>query len=72
MSVKLYRQPPRLRLYHRLGRSHERGSFLEVELLFDVRDLWVGVHWRRFAQAIEFFVCPLPAVQVHVYFQWGM
>jgi hypothetical protein len=36
-------------------------------VLFERRDLWVGVFWDRKPDGLHVFVCPVPTVAVHVH-----
>lgn len=45
------------------------GLWLEVYPFFQPRDLWIGVYWKTWPQAIALYVCPLPTVGLYVYIQ---
>jgi hypothetical protein len=44
----------------------------QVHPLIEVRDLWVGVYWRRYPNALEVYLCLVPIVPIRFYWQWGM
>lgn len=46
-----------------------RGFWFEVGIALNLHDLWVGVFWRTYPQAIEVFVCVIPAVPFRLYIQ---
>ena len=37
---------------------------------FEPRDLWIGVYWKRYPQALEVFLCLLPTLPLIFYVQW--
>lgn len=39
---------------------------LRVNLQFELRDLWVGVFWRRNGRFFHLYICLLPTVALHV------
>jgi hypothetical protein len=52
-----------------MGESHRRHVWLE--LLFEPRDLWVGVYWTRPPQvnwkhAVDVYVCVLPCLPLKI------
>ena len=44
--------------------------FWEWGWAFDSHDVWIGVYWKRYPKAIEFYVCFLPMLPLRLYFQW--
>lgn len=40
--------------------------------MFDARDIWIGVHWKKYPKAIDLFVCLIPCLPLNIYWQWGM
>ena len=36
-------------------------------LIFERRDLWVGLYWDQKADGQHFYVCPLPTVVLHAH-----
>lgn len=56
----------------RLRREPHRGHYYNWEILFEPRDIWIGVRWRRWSQAYEVDICVLPMIPLRIYFQWGM
>ena len=42
---------------------------LQFEWLFEPRDIWVGVYWKRYPAALEVYVCLLPIVPIRLYCQ---
>ena len=44
--------------------------YKEWEILFEPRDCWVGVYWKRWEKAIEFYVCIVPMFPLRIYLQW--
>ena len=42
----------------------------EWKILFEPRDLWVGVFWRRWPKAIQVYICIVPMVPLVLYIQW--
>lgn len=58
-------------------RCDERGKmrpawlhYWEWQVSFEPRDIWVGVFWKRFPKALEFYLCVLPMIPLRVYVQW--
>jgi len=47
------------------------GRWCEVEWLLEPRDMWIGLYWKRWPRAIEFYVCALPVLPLRVYVEWG-
>jgi len=52
-----------------------RLHYCEAQFLFEPRDLWLGVYWKRWPKAswpkaIEFYICFLPCLPLRLYFQW--
>jgi hypothetical protein len=43
--------------------------YVETRFLFEPRDLWIGVYWKTWPQAIAFYVCLLPTVPLYLYVQ---
>lgn len=39
---------------------------LKVQLQFELRDLWVGLFWRKTDLCVHFYLCILPMVPLHV------
>lgn len=47
-----------------------RGRWLwQIEALFEPRDIWVGVYWKRYPKALEFYLCVLPLLPIRIYVQ---
>ncbi len=44
--------------------------FWEWQVIFEPRDIWVGVYWKRWPKAVEFYVCLVPMVPLRIYVQW--
>lgn len=42
----------------------------QVSILFEPTDLWIGVYWKRFPQAIELYICIVPMIPIYVYVHW--
>ncbi len=48
------------------------GHWIELHLLFEPRDLWIGVYWRGreghgFAKAsLELYICIVPMLPIHL------
>ncbi len=48
------------------------NRWVELELLFEPRDLWIGMYWKRrkswgFANASwEFYICIVPTLPIHL------
>lgn len=39
---------------------------MRARILFEPRDLWVGLFWDRRDGALNFWVCPFPMLVLHV------
>lgn len=47
-----------------------RGRWLwHFRWLFEPRDIWVGVYWKRFPAALDVYVCLLPMLPLNIYCQ---
>lgn len=44
--------------------------FLESEVLFEPRDLWIGFYWKRYPKALEIYTCLIPMLPWRLYVQW--
>lgn len=44
-----------------------RSRGWEWRLLFERRDLWVGVFWDRKPDGLHVFLCPIPTVALHAH-----
>jgi hypothetical protein len=44
---------------------------IECEWLFEPRDCWIGLYWKRYPNAIEIYLCLLPMVPFRVHWKWG-
>lgn len=53
---------------HRNG----HGWFAGADFLFEPRDVWIGLYWKRYPKAMEMYWCILPCVPLRVYIQWDM
>jgi hypothetical protein len=42
---------------------------MQFRLLFEPRDIWVGVYWKRYPCALDIYICFLPMVPIYFYFQ---
>lgn len=49
----------------RASQPSGRAATWSWRLVFERRDLWVGVYWDRKADGHHFYVCPLPTVVLH-------
>jgi len=61
--------------FRRRRSNHLRLHYCEAQFLFEPRDLWLGVYWKRWPKAswpkaIEFYICFLPCLPLRLYFQW--
>jgi hypothetical protein len=49
-----------------------RGLSMTIRILFEPRDLWVGVYWRTFMEAgnkmLQLYVCILPVFPIQITF----
>lgn len=39
---------------------------LKVQLQFEVRDLWIGVFWRKTEIALHIYICIVPLFPIHI------
>lgn len=46
------------------------GRFWTVSWLFEPRDIWVGLYWKRYPQALDLFICIVPFLPIEVYVEW--
>ena len=46
-----------------------RRIWIEAEIRFEPRDIWVGVYWKAFPSAVEFYVCLVPMLPIYLYAQ---
>jgi len=46
-----------------------RRYMVELELLYEPRDVWVGLYWVPYTSAVEFYVCFIPLLPVRLYVQ---
>lgn len=37
---------------------------------FEIRDIWIGIYWKRFPAALDVYVCLLPCLPLNFYIQW--
>lgn len=44
------------------ARSQSEWSW---RLIFERRDLWIGLYWDKRADGQHFYVCPIPTVVLH-------
>jgi hypothetical protein len=51
------------------GERMQRQRQLWVEVMWEIRDCWVGVYWTWEGTALHIYVCLIPCVPVHVI--WG-
>ena len=54
------------------GKGYSRK--LSLKLLFEPRDLWVGLYWKREGREHLFlYVCPIPTLclRIHIARSWG-
>jgi len=42
-------------------------KFIELKCFFEPRDIWVGLYWKKHKRAIEFYLCLLPCLPIHLY-----
>ena len=49
-----------------------KTGFIKVILGFEIRDLWVGVYWKRYPKSVDVYACLLPCLPLNIYWQWGM
>lgn len=57
----------------------EEGNFMQVirsgrcwqfEIIFEPRDIWIGVYWKKYPEAIELYICVIPMLPLRLYCQW--
>jgi len=48
----------------------KRRNEMKIEFLFEPQDIWIGIYWKRYPKAIEFYVCILPLFPIRIYYQW--
>ena len=53
---------------HRSG----HGWYVRAEIIIEPRDMWIGLYWKRYPRAIEAYVCIIPCIPLHLYWQWRM
>lgn len=47
-----------------------QGRWLaQLEWFFEPRDIWVGLYWKRYPCAAEFYVCVVPLFPIRLYVQ---
>lgn len=61
----------RVRLWQ--SRWHTRfGRDWHFELLFDLRESWVGLRWQPAIVSTSVLINPMPCLTLHVYFDDGL
>jgi hypothetical protein len=54
---------------------HRAGYWWAVALLWEPRDLWVGVYWNTWwecgEQWVDLYVCPVPLLPIRISFITG-
>lgn len=43
----------------------------QVTLFFELRDIWVGIYWKRYPKAVELFITFVPCLPIRIYYQWS-
>ena len=62
--------PPRQR------RIPERETTVKLRLsksrffFWEPRDIWIGLYWKRWPQALELYACLVPCFPIYFYWQW--
>ena len=54
-----------------VGNGHRYGAELSVGLVWEPRNLWVGVHWqkdRTNAHGMFVFICLLPCLPIRIHY----
>lgn len=41
----------------------------ELEQIFEPRDIWIGIRWKKYPRALEIYVCVLPIFPIRLYVQ---
>lgn len=49
------------------ARRARPGRRPRLRLQVEPRDLWVGLYWDRRSDGLHLYVCPLPALLLHVH-----
>lgn len=44
--------------------------YTRTKLLFEPRDIWIGIYWKRYPKAIQMYVCLFPMLPISFYIHW--
>lgn len=42
------------------------NTLLDIEVLFEPRDAWVGLYWDKRRDGLHLYVCAVPFLPLHV------
>ena len=45
------------------------GSIATFEVLYEPRDLWIGLYWTWQGEALHLYCCLLPCLPIHIIWQ---
>lgn len=58
------------RLFAKTVGTKRHRAYFEAEWIFEPRDCWFGVYWKRYPQAVEVYLCLVPMLPLRFYVQW--